>query len=47
MDNEMIGRKKEINELTKLCEDKESRLAVIYGRRRIGKTYLTREFILS
>jgi len=40
MDNEMIGRKKEINELTKLCEDKESRLAVIYGRRRIGKTYL-------
>ncbi|SFV63219.1 archaeal ATPase, fused to C-terminal DUF234 domain [hydrothermal vent metagenome] len=36
----MIGRKKEINELTRLCEDKESRLAVIYGRRRIGKTYL-------
>ena len=36
----MIGRRKEINELNKLCQDKESRLAVIYGRRRIGKTYL-------
>jgi len=36
----MIGRRKEINELNKLCQDKETRLAVIYGRRRIGKTYL-------
>ena len=36
----MIGRRKEIAELNKLCQDKESRLAVIYGRRRIGKTYL-------
>ena len=36
----MIGRRKEINELTRLCADKESRLVVIHGRRRIGKTYL-------
>ncbi|HHS93288.1 MAG TPA: hypothetical protein ENK82_08065 [Campylobacterales bacterium] len=36
----MIGRKKEIAELNKLCEDEVSRLVVIHGRRRIGKTYL-------
>jgi AAA+ ATPase superfamily predicted ATPase len=36
----MIGRRKEIKELNSLCESKRSHLAVIYGRRRIGKTYL-------
>ncbi|NQY20268.1 MAG: AAA family ATPase [Campylobacteraceae bacterium] len=36
----MIGRKKELNILHKLCEEKESKLVVVHGRRRIGKTYL-------
>ena len=36
----MIGRKKEIKILNDLCDLKESSLVAIYGRRRIGKTYL-------
>lgn len=36
----MIGRKKEIEILTKACEQEESKLIAVYGRRRIGKTYL-------
>lgn len=36
----MIGRKKEIAQLNRLCEEEASRLVVIHGRRRIGKTYL-------
>ena len=36
----MIGRKKEIKILNNLCDSKESSLVAIYGRRRIGKTYL-------
>jgi hypothetical protein len=36
----MIGRKKELRELESLCLENESKLAVVQGRRRIGKTYL-------
>ena len=36
----MIGRKKEIELLNSLCEEKKSKLVVVHGRRRIGKTYL-------
>lgn len=36
----MTGRKKEIKELNTLCDNPESSLVTIYGRRRIGKTYL-------
>lgn len=36
----MIGREKEIALLNSLCEEDKSTLAVIHGRRRIGKTYL-------
>ncbi len=39
----MIGRKKELSELRKAYESKESQLVAIYGRRRIGKTYLVNE----
>ncbi|MFY4785973.1 ATP-binding protein, partial [Aliarcobacter butzleri] len=38
--HKMIGRKKEIEILTKSCEQEESKLIAVYGRRRIGKTYL-------
>lgn len=38
----MIGRKKEQRELRVLCEREESQFVVVYGRRRIGKTYLVR-----
>ena len=36
----MIGRSEEIFELEKLYESKKSELVAIYGRRRVGKTYL-------
>ena len=36
----MIGRTKEQEELNRLYERKQTDLVVIYGRRRVGKTYL-------
>ncbi|MFA6761151.1 MAG: ATP-binding protein [Sulfuricurvum sp.] len=36
----MIGRHKELEILTNACEDEQSKLIAVYGRRRIGKTYL-------
>ena len=40
----MVGRKKELNALQKALASDESAFVAIYGRRRIGKTYLVREF---
>ena len=39
----MIGRKKETNELNRLYNSGKAELVAIYGRRRIGKTYLVDE----
>ena len=36
----MIGRAKELEILSNTCEQNESKLIAVYGRRRIGKTYL-------
>jgi len=36
----MIGRVKELEILSNACEQDESKLIAVYGRRRIGKTYL-------
>ena len=36
----MVGREKELAELKRAFEADESQLIAIYGRRRIGKTYL-------
>ncbi len=36
----MIGRIKEQEELNRIYERKQSDLVVIYGRRRVGKTFL-------
>lgn len=38
----IIGRKKEIAELERLYNSKKSEFVVVYGRRRIGKTFLVR-----
>ena len=39
----MIGRKRELN-LIQECRDADrSKLVVVYGRRRVGKTFLIRE----
>ncbi len=39
----MIGRKAEQDELMWMYESNESEFVAIYGRRRVGKTYLVRE----
>ena len=39
----MIGREKEVRELNKLYDRNRAELVAIYGRRRVGKTYLIDE----
>ena len=39
----MIGRKKEIETLNKLYYSDKSQFVAVYGRRRVGKTYLIYE----
>lgn len=39
----LIGREKEKADLLRLLEKEESQFCVVYGRRRVGKTYLIRE----
>ena len=39
----MIGRKKEFKMLQDLLNSSESEFSALYGRRRIGKTYLINE----
>ncbi len=38
----MVGRKKEIAALDRMLSRGESQFVAIYGRRRVGKTYLVR-----
>lgn len=40
----IIGRKKELQILKKLSRSEKAELVVLYGRRRVGKTFLIREF---
>ena len=39
----MVGRKKEIQRLKDLYNSNKAELVAVYGRRRIGKTYLINE----
>ena len=39
----MIGRVAEVEELNRLFDSDESEFVAVYGRRRVGKTYLVRE----
>ena len=39
----MIGRKREVKELNRLYDGSKAELVAIYGRRRVGKTYLVDE----
>lgn len=43
-DNRIIGRAYEQHILKNICEEKEARLVAVYGRRRVGKTYLVKYF---
>lgn len=40
----IVGRKQEIAELQKLYDSNKSEFVAVYGRRRVGKTFLIREF---
>jgi len=42
--NLFIGREYEIRQLEKLRNSKESEFVIVYGRRRVGKTFLIKEF---
>ncbi len=39
--NDLIGREKEIERLNRALEEKEAQLIIVYGRRRVGKTFPT------
>jgi len=43
----IIGRKQEISTIKEVCERDESQFIVVYGRRRVGKTYLVREVFVQ
>ncbi|MBK8565768.1 MAG: ATP-binding protein [Saprospiraceae bacterium] len=40
----VVGRKKEIEKLDAILQSKKSEFLAVYGRRRIGKTFLIREY---
>ena len=44
MSNQIIGRSKEIERLRRIVESDRAELVAVYGRRRIGKTFLVKEF---
>ena len=40
MKYEIVGRKKELKTLDRILLSKEAEFVALYGRRRVGKTYL-------
>ena len=42
--NNLIGREKEIKRLSRAKEETEAQLIIVYGRRRVGKTFLINEY---
>lgn len=42
--NIIIGREYEQHILEQICKDTQARLVAVYGRRRVGKTYLIKQF---
>jgi len=42
--NEIVGRKKEIEFLQRIVESEEPEFVAVYGRRRVGKTFLIKQF---
>lgn len=41
--SDIIGRERETEELTRIYHKRQAQLVALYGRRRVGKTYLVRE----
>ena len=44
MARKIIGRKKELEQLNSIFNSDKAELVAVYGRRRIGKTFLIKEF---
>lgn len=44
MKNLIIAREKEQAELKRLANEPTAQMLVVYGRRRVGKTFLIREY---
>lgn len=44
MDTNFIGRKEEIKTLQDICKSSKAEFVAVYGRRRVGKTYLIQQF---
>lgn len=44
IEKNVIGRKREIQQLQNIAQSPKSEFLVVYGRRRVGKTFLIREF---
>lgn len=44
MKQSIVGRRKEIKKLDALLQSKKSEFVALYGRRRVGKTFLIREY---
>ena len=42
--NTIIGRKEEIDQLGRIWQSNDAEFLAVYGRRRVGKTYLIREY---
>ncbi|MBQ9058035.1 MAG: ATP-binding protein [Atopobiaceae bacterium] len=40
----IIGREREVNRLNRAMAENEAQLIIVYGRRRVGKTYLINEY---
>jgi hypothetical protein len=44
MDKNFIGRTKEIQQLDDICASSKAEFVAVYGRRRVGKTYLIQQY---
>ena len=44
IENKVIGREREFARLNQCVNDEAPQLVVVYGRRRVGKTFLINQF---
>ena len=42
MDKKIVGREQELAQLSRYYKSKQSEFVAVYGRRRVGKTFLVR-----
>ena len=46
VNNKIIGREREFAELQRCMDSNRSELVIVYGRRRVGKTFLVDSFFM-